>query len=77
MPTNLADIKSQLEAHVGEEVTVVSQAGRKKVTERSGILRSTFPSLFVVELNDETRFDRASYSYTDILTKNVAITFAD
>ncbi|CAK8053623.1 Veg family protein [Eupransor demetentiae] len=75
--TTLEDIKSHLDAHLGQEVTVISQAGRKKVTERSGILRSTFPSLFVVELDDGTRFDRASYSYTDVLTNNVDITFAD
>ncbi|CAH1850498.1 Veg family protein [Convivina intestini] len=73
----LAEIKSRLDAHIGEKVTVISQAGRKKVTERSGILRSTFPSLFVVELSDDTQFDRASYSYADILTHSVNITFAD
>nr|MWN21544.1 hypothetical protein [Leuconostoc lactis] len=64
----LQDIKTELDAHVGEEVTVVAQAGRKKITERSGVLRSTFPSLFVVELDEDANFERASYSYTDILT---------
>ncbi|CAK1227528.1 MULTISPECIES: Veg family protein [Fructobacillus] len=75
--STLEDIKSRLDAHIGETVTVVSQAGRKKFTERSGILRSTFPSLFVVELDEEADFERASYSYTDVLTNNVDITFAD
>ncbi|GAP02385.1 hypothetical protein FPFC_012650 [Fructobacillus pseudoficulneus] len=75
--STLEDIKSRLDAHLGESVTVVSQAGRKKFTERSGILSSTFPSLFVVELDEEANFERASYSYTDILTNNVDITFAD
>ena len=77
MPSSLQEIKVQLDSHVGQEVTVVAQAGRKKITERSGILRSTFPSLFVVELDDDANFERASYSYTDILTKNIDITFAD
>lgn len=77
MPSSLQDIKTKLDAHVGEEVTVVAQAGRKKITERSGVLRSTFPSLFVVELDEDTNFERASYSYTDILTNNINITFAD
>ncbi|USS91855.1 Veg family protein [Fructobacillus americanaquae] len=75
--STLEDIKSRLDAHIGETVTVVSQAGRKKFTERSGILRSTFPSLFVVELDEEADFERASYSYTDVLTNNVEVTFAD
>ncbi|GAO99686.1 Veg family protein [Fructobacillus ficulneus] len=75
--STLEDIKTRLDAHLGEPVTVVSQAGRKKFTERSGVLRSTFPSLFVVELDEEADFKRASYSYTDILTNNVDVTFAD
>ena len=77
MPSSLQEIKVQLDSHVGQEVTVVAQAGRKKITERSGILRSTFPSLFVVELDEDANFERASYRYTDILTKNIDITFAD
>ena len=77
MPSSLQEIKVQLDSHVGQEVTVVAQAGRNKITERSGILRSTFPSLFVVELDEDANFERASYSYTDILTKNIDITFAD
>ena len=77
MPSSLQDIKTKLDAHVGEEVTVVAQAGRKKLTERSGVLRSTFPSLFVVELDEDANFERASYSYTDVLTNNIDITFAD
>ena len=77
MPSSLQEIKVQLDSHVGQEVTVVAQAGRKKITERSGILRSTFPSLFVVELDEDANFERASYRYKDILTKNIDITFAD
>ena len=77
MPSSLQDIKTKIDAHVGQEVTIVAQAGRKKITERSGILRSTFPSLFVVELDEDANFEHASYSYTDILTKNIDITFAD
>ncbi|MBS9337787.1 Veg family protein [Fructobacillus parabroussonetiae] len=75
--STLEEIKSRLDAHIGETVTVVSQAGRKKYTKRSGILRSTFPSLFVVELDEEAQFKQASYSYADVLTKNVDVDFAD
>ncbi|MCO0831735.1 Veg family protein [Fructobacillus sp. W13] len=75
--STLEEIKARLDAHIGETVTVVSQAGRKKYTERSGILRSTFPSLFVVELDEEAQFKQASYSYTDVLTKTVDVNFAE
>ncbi|WP_180369464.1 Veg family protein, partial [Oenococcus oeni] len=36
----------------------------------------TYPSLFVVELDKaEGTFERVSYSYTDILTKNIDVNF--
>lgn len=77
MPSSLQDIKQKLDNRVGDNIKVTAQAGRKKITERSGVLRETYPSLFVVELNDSAKFDRVSYSYTDVLTKNIDITFAD
>lgn len=77
MPSSLQDIKDELDARVGETVKVISNTGRKKVTERSGVLRETYPSLFIVELDETTNFDRVSYSYTDILTHNIAVTFAE
>jgi len=41
-------------------------------------LAETYPSVFVVELDqDENAFERVSYSYADILTKTVQITFFD
>ncbi|MHC9531959.1 Veg family protein [Dellaglioa sp. BT-FLS60] len=78
MPETLASIKETLDAQVGKNLTVVAQAGRKKTTERKGILRETFPAIFVVDLNqDENSFERVSYSYTDVLTKNIEIDFED
>ncbi|KRL86057.1 hypothetical protein FC50_GL001467 [Lacticaseibacillus pantheris DSM 15945 = JCM 12539 = NBRC 106106] len=57
---------------------MVAQAGRKKVTRRNGILRETFPAIFVVELNqEENDFERVSYSYADLLTKSIEISFDD
>jgi len=55
-----------------------ANGGRRKTIERSGILAETYPSVFVVELDqDENAFERVSYSYADILTKTVQITFFD
>ncbi|KRM87369.1 Veg family protein [Lacticaseibacillus thailandensis] len=76
MPITLASIKNKLDSKIGEPITVVAQAGRKKVTRRNGILRETFPAIFVVELNqEENDFERVSYSYADLLTKSIEISF--
>ncbi|ARN90725.1 Veg family protein [Levilactobacillus brevis] len=76
MPTSLENIKNKLDDRIGEKLMVIAQAGRKKTTERHGILRETYPAVFVVDLDqDENSFERVSYSYTDILTKNIEVDF--
>lgn len=76
MPTTLANIKSNLDTHIGDKLMVVAQAGRKKVVRRKGILKETFPAVFVVDLDqDENAFERVSYSYSDLLTKSIEIEF--
>lgn len=76
MPITLASIKKQLDTKIGANLTVVAQAGRKKVIRRRGTLKETYPAIFVVDLNqDENAFERVSYSYADLLTKSIEITF--
>lgn len=76
MPTSFTSIKRDLDRHLGENITVVAQAGRKRVTRRHGKLAETFHSVFVVDLDPaENSFDRVSYSYADLLTKSIQLTF--
>ena len=78
VPTSIITIKHKLDSHLGDTLTVVAQAGRKKITKRRGILRETFPAVFVVDLDqDQNNFKHVSYSYTDLLTKNIALEFDD
>lgn len=76
MPMSLTDIKQKLDSHIGESLVVVAQAGRKKVTRRKGVLTHTFRAVFVVDLDqNQNNFERVSYSYTDLLTKNIELEF--
>ncbi|MGG0658034.1 biofilm formation stimulator Veg [Rummeliibacillus pycnus] len=78
MPKTLADIKKSLDCHLGRRLQLRANGGRKKTVERAGILRETYRAVFVVDLDqDENAFERVSYSYTDILTEAVEITFDD
>ncbi len=55
-----------------------ANGGRRKTIERSGILAETYPSVFVIELDqEENSFERVSYSYADVLTETVQLTFYD
>ncbi|UQS84049.1 Veg family protein [Bombilactobacillus thymidiniphilus] len=76
MPATFASIKNKLDNHVGESITVIAQVGRKRVTRRHGKLAETFHSVFVVDLDQtENSFERVSYSYADLLTKSIELTF--
>ncbi|MDR0899022.1 MAG: hypothetical protein LBM27_01540 [Lactobacillaceae bacterium] len=76
MPQVLQDIKDELDARIGQTITVVAQAGRKKTTTRTGTLVETYNSLFVVELDEaEDTFDRVSYSYTDVYTHHIEVEY--
>lgn len=78
VPTSITTIKQKLDSHLGDEITIVAQAGRKKITRRRGILRETYPAVFMVDLDqDQNNFKHVSYSYTDLLTKNIELEFDD
>ena len=78
MPKTLADIKKSLECHLGQRLQLKANGGRKKTVECEGILSETYRAIFVVELDQEDSAQkRVSYSYTDILTEAVEITFLD
>lgn len=74
----LIEIKQNLEGQIGKKLTLTANGGRRKTVIRSGVLSDTYPSVFVVELDqDENAFERVSYSYADVLTEAVEISFAD
>lgn len=78
MPKTLADIKKSLDCNLGKRLQLRANGGRKKTVERAGVLRETYRAVFVVDLDqDENAFERVSYSYTDVLTEAVEITFLD
>ncbi|HET7521869.1 MAG TPA: Veg family protein [Bacillales bacterium] len=78
MGKSIADIKHSLETQVGQRLTLKANGGRRKTIERTGVLEETYPSDFIVKLDQETNsFERVSYSYTDVLTESVELTFSE
>ncbi|KEH98928.1 hypothetical protein Z968_00070 [Clostridium novyi A str. 4552] len=71
----LASIKDKMDNHVGEKVTLKANNGRRKIVVNSGVLEKTYPSIFLVRLQDDTQ-RTVTYSYSDVLTKTVQIDFA-
>ncbi|MTH55260.1 ABC transporter permease [Bacillus mangrovi] len=76
MAKTLTDIKNSLDLNLGKRLTLKANGGRRKTVERSGVLAETYPAVFIVELDqDENAFERVSYSYADVLTETVQLTF--
>lgn len=71
----LLEIKKSMDTYVGHKIVLKANGGRKKIIERSGVLEETYPSVFIVKLDEEAHhFKRVSYSYVDILTESVEVT---
>jgi uncharacterized protein Veg len=73
----LSDIKRDLDGLIGERVRLRANRGRRKVDEREGILEKTYPSIFVVKIDEEPAgARRISFSYADVLTETVELEIA-
>jgi uncharacterized protein Veg len=71
----LTEIKRTLDNHVGQKIMLKANGGRRKTVERMGVLEETYPSVFIIKLDQEQHaFKRVSYSYADILTESVELT---
>lgn len=78
MLKRLDEIKSELDHYLGRRLILKANSGRRKTTERSGVLAETYRSVFVVQLDQqEDTEQRVSYSYADVLTETVELTFYD
>ncbi|MFC4403567.1 biofilm formation stimulator Veg [Gracilibacillus xinjiangensis] len=78
MAKTLVEIKQGLDGYVGKRLKIRANGGRKKTVERYGTLAETYPSVFIVELDqEENSFERVSYSYADVLTETVELNFVE
>ena len=66
-------VRSSVDQNIGNKVKIRANRGRHKIDVKEGIIRETYPSIFLVEvenkLDDTTQ--KISFSYTDVLTKDV------
>lgn len=70
----LMQIRQSLESHVGQKIRLRAHRGRRKTLEKVGILENTYPSIFVVRIDEPNYYQRLSFSYADVLTETVELT---
>jgi uncharacterized protein Veg len=66
-------VRNAVISQTGKKVKVKVNRGRHKVDVAEGVISETYPSIFLIRIqeNDDTPIRFMSYSYTDILTKDV------
>ena len=64
-------IKKDINNNVGNDVKVIHNEGRNKIYEYNGRITEVYNNIFIVDTDDSKK----SFSYRDILTNNVKISF--
>ena len=73
---SVESIRVKLGSHLGERIKVRANEGRKRISIKEGVLEKTYPSIFVIRLDDDS--GRAvTWSYIDVLTDSVQIQFPE
>lgn len=71
---NITDIRKEIEKNVGRDVKLKANVGRRKMYESTGTIEQVYPSIFVVRLDNEVK-GCISFSYSDVLTKTVTLSY--
>ena len=70
---NINQVRRAVKNHIGSKVIIHANKGRHKVDITEGVITETYPSIFLIQVeNDvEDSFKTVSFSYSDVLTKDV------
>lgn len=64
-------VRREVTDNIGKRVKVKANKGRRKIAVAEGIITETYPSIFLIETDDESSARTMSFSYTDVLTRDV------
>lgn len=65
----IENVKNGIEELIGKKAIIKYNLGRNKYEKYDGIIKETYSKIFLVETNGIKK----SFSYVDVLTKNVKI----
>ena len=71
MPRTLTSIKDEIVSYKGQQVKCRMSKGRNKMEVTQGVLLDAYPKLFTLYV--ESRASTVSFSYAEILTKEVEL----
>ena len=70
---NVNQVRRAVNNHIGSKVKIMANKGRHKIDVTEGIIMETYPSIFLIKVINEIEdsSQTVSFSYTDVLTKDV------
>ncbi|MSS63271.1 Veg family protein [Velocimicrobium porci] len=70
---NVNQVRRAVNNHIGSKVKIMANKGRHKIDVTEGIIMETYPSIFLIKVINELEesSQTVSFSYTDVLTKDV------
>lgn len=73
---SVGNVRRAVAKHVGSRVKVRSNLGRHKYDVTEGVISDIYPAIFLVtvENEEENTLQTISYSYADVITKDVQLT---
>ena len=72
---DINNLKTDIKEKIGQKIIVKGTLGRSKFYEKEAIIEKTYPNLFIVKYEEDER--NVTYSYTDVLTRNVEVQVFD
>ncbi len=75
----ISNVRNEVSSHLGSEVYIKANKGRKRFSVKKGIIDSAYPSIFVVKVigDQDDSGRKVSYSYSDIITRNVELSLCE
>ena len=72
---DITTLKSNIGEIIGQKIIVKGSLGRNKPFEKEATVESAYSNLFIVKYDEGNR--NVSYTYTDVLTRNVEVQVYD
>ncbi len=76
---SLSQVRKALSQHVGSRVLIKANKGRHKVDVTQGVIAEAHPFIFLVQVDNDIEDGprTVSYSYSDLLTKDVRLSLCN
>lgn len=70
---DVSRVRREVVNNIGRRVKIKANKGRHKIDITEGIITETYPSIFIIKIDDGNTdsVKTMTFSYTDVLTKDV------